>query len=337
MKKKHFTIPIFIPELACPHQCVFCNQRKISGTLKAPTTEEAKQTIEKYLQTLPSNGAEIEIGFLGGNFTGIPIEDQEQYLQIASPYVRSGLVEGIRISTRPDYINNEVVKLLKKHHVTTVELGAQSMHDDVLQKSGRGHTVKDIEQAAALIKGAEISLGLQMMIGLPGDTAEKSLQTAKKIIALKADNSRIYPSLVIRDTAMEQLWLEGSYKALSLEQAIQWAKPVYLALEEAGIDIIRVGLHPSEGLMNGHDLRDGPFHISFRELVLSSIWSDLFNNYSFDQSAQSLQVFVSSSEINYAIGYHAVNKNKLRTIFKNVKFIAVSQLKNRDFYVDYCG
>jgi len=316
---KHFTIPIFIPELACPHQCVFCNQKKISGHQKSPSLIEVKKIIEEHLATIPKEDSHIEIGFFGGNFTGIEIQEQENYLKVVQPYFEKGIVKGIRLSTRPDYINQEILNLLKRHKVSTIELGAQSMDEAVLLKSGRGHTAYDVEDASKLIRENGFSLGLQMMIGLPGDSFEKSINTAKKIIELKADNTRIYPTLVIRGTRLEELCNEGLYKALSVDEAVKWSKDLYLMFEKANVNIIRIGLHPSEGIL-GDDYIAGPFHPSFKELVLTEIWNNLFKERFKTVSENELIITVSPSQLNYAIGYKGKNKVYLQKLFNKVEF-----------------
>ena len=271
---KHYTIPVFIPELACPHQCVFCNQRKISGSICVPEPADVEIIINRYLKTLPENDCHIDIGFFGGNFTGITIEEQEKYLKVANKFLNNGDVFGIRLSTRPDYIDHKRLELLKRYNVDTIEVGAQSMVDDILIASGRGHTVSDTEEAAELIIDAGFELGLQMMIGLPGDTLERSIFTAKRIAEMGASNTRIYPTLVIRDTQLAELYLEKRYVPLSLEGAVQWSKEIYSIFEQTEVNVIRMGLHPSEGLMNGKDLLAGPFHPSFKELVMTELWHD---------------------------------------------------------------
>ena len=334
MKQKFYTIPVFIPELACPFQCVFCDQKKISGYSNTPSGTEINQIIQSYLKTFTVKDAVINIGFFGGNFTGIPMSEQEEYLKIASAYLNNGNVQGIRLSTRPDYVTPEIVALLKNYSVSTVELGAQSFDEDVLRKSGRGHKVADIIEASSLIKNSGIKLGLQMMIGLPGDSLEKSLFTAHEIIRLGADNTRIYPTLVIKGTKLEQLYHEGKYTPLSLTQAIEWTKQILSVLTNNGVDVIRVGLHPSEGLLTGHELVAGPFHISFKELVLTDIWKDIFIN-QLDGNKKNIIIKVPSNQLNYAVGYKASNKRILEKKFQNVKFIADLLLKDFEFDVIY--
>ena len=187
---KHNNIPVFIPELACPNQCIYCNQRHISGQLQVVKPEEVKQIIEQHLATFikPSH---VELAFFGGSFTGIEEKDMITYLETVQPYIEQGDVKNIRISTRPDYINERILEILKKYNVKNIELGAQSLDEEVLNFAKRGHTVKDVENASQLIKSYGFSLGLQMMIGLPLDTLEKSKQTAHKIILLGAESTRI--------------------------------------------------------------------------------------------------------------------------------------------------
>lgn len=335
MKLKHYTIPIFIPELACPFQCVFCDQKKISGHSSIPSANEVKKIIETYLKSFIHKNAVVNIGFFGGNFTGISMNEQEEYLKTASVYLRNGDIHGIRLSTRPDYINEEVINLLANYSVSTVELGAQSFHDDVLLKSGRGHKAADISNAAVLIKKANIKLGLQMMIGLPGDSAEHSSYTASKIIEHGADNTRIYPTLIIKGTALERLYKAGKYSPLSLNEAVKQTKSVYLLFEKSNVNVIRVGLHPSEELLSGEELIAGPFHISFKELVLSSIWKDQLNNSVDEKSGKSITVKTSNEEINYAVGYQSSNKLMLKERFNKVLFAVDSTFTGRQFEIIY--
>ena len=330
---KHYTIPIFIPELACPFQCVFCNQEKISGHQNNPDESEIRQTIIKYLKSFKKEERTVEIGFFGGSFTGIPIEEQKHYLGIVQPFIDSGEINGIRLSTRPDYINKEILSVLKKYRVTTIELGAQSMDDEVLEKSYRGHTSKQTEQASEMILDNGFELGLQMMIGLPGDTLEKSIFTAKKIIESGASNTRIYPALVIKGTAMHKWYDDRKYVPLSLEKAINRTKQILPLFEEAGVKVLRVGLHPSEGLLSGHELIAGPFHQSFKELVLTEIWYDQLKPLLHKDEGKNLIIYVPEKEKNYAIGYVAKNKKMLLEKFEKVKFVVQSSLHERDFSV----
>ncbi|HLN53543.1 MAG TPA: radical SAM protein [Lentimicrobium sp.] len=273
---KHYTIPVFVPELACPNRCVFCNQNSISGCLNQPSMEETRQIIEERLRTIPAKEALIEIGFFGGNFTGIEESIQRNYLEIAGRYLREGAIRGIRLSTRPDYIDSDALKLLNEYGVTTIELGAQSLDDEVLKSAGRGHTVRDVEHASQLIRKHGFSLGLQMMTGLPCDTPEKSILTAKKIIELGADNTRIYPTIVVKGTKLAELWQSGLYEPQSLDEAVALTASLLEIFKNAGVKVIRAGLHPSEELLNGGEMLAGPFHPNFRQLAETEVWRRKF-------------------------------------------------------------
>ncbi|MCD4732011.1 MAG: radical SAM protein [Bacteroidales bacterium] len=332
MKKKHFNIPVFIPELACPFQCIYCNQQKISGQIKIPDSNEIVATIENYLQTIHAPNAIIELAFFGGNFTGLNQQEQVEYLKSVQPYIKQGKISGIRLSTRPDYVNKEIIEILKKYHVTTIELGAQSMDNEVLKLSKRGHTAEDTEFASKLILDSGFTLGLQMMIGLPGDTLEKARISANRIVELGADNTRIYPALVIKGTEFENMYAAGIYKPLSLDNAVSWSKDLLKIFESGGVDIIKLGLHPSEGLLSGHDLIAGPFHQSFRELVLTKIWGELFEPMLL-KKGEKIEIFVPPDQFNYAVGYEARNKKLLLNNFREVVFKPSSNLKRRIFKV----
>ncbi len=316
---KHFTIPVFIPERACPFRCIYCNQYRISNTVKQPDEYDIVSVIEKYLQTFPSDSI-IEIGFFGGSFTGMPIEEQNRYLQIVQPYLKQGQVSSVRLSTRPDYIDQSILDNLKLFGVKTIELGGQSLHDDILHFANRGHTLKDIEKAAGLIRKNNFELGIQMMIGLPSDTMDKAIFTARKIIELGASNTRIYPALVIKDTVLADLYNSKQYQPLSLEEAVLWTKEIIKLFEAAKINILRVGLHPTEGLMQGEDLLAGPFHVSFKELVMTEIWNDILTEKLHSKTGDMITIRVHPKQLNAAIGYFGKNKKMLEQQFKKVRF-----------------
>lgn len=319
---KHYNIPIFIPELACPNRCIYCNQRHISGQLQAVKPEEIEQIIEQHLSTFirPSF---VELAFFGGSFTGIDEKDMIKYLKIVQPYIEKGEIKSIRISTRPDYINEKILDILKQYNVRDIELGAQSLNEEVLAFAKRGHTVKDVENASRLIKDYGFSLGLQMMIGLPLDSVESSKVTAKKILELGAESTRIYPTLVINNTDLADLYRAGQYKALSLEEAIEWTAEIYKIFLQTDITILRVGLHPSEALIKGEQLLAGPFHVSFKELVLTKLWQEKLANIPNNTKT----ISVNPREINYAIGYNGVNRKILQEKFPFLKFISDSNVQ----------
>jgi len=327
--KQNYTIPIFIPEKACPFRCIYCNQYSIANKVKSPSINEVKETIEKYLKTFPAHGIK-RLGFFGGSFTGMCIEEQNEYLNVVLPYVESDEIKSIVLSTRPDYISEEILDNLKKYKVETIELGTQSLDEEVLTKSGRGHSVSDVKNATALILKKEFKLGLQMMIGLPGDSFEKSMKTAQGIIELGAHCTRIYPTLVIKDTLLETIYKSGEYAPLPLEQAVEWCKHLMKLFVKNNVTILRMGLHPSEGLFTGNSLIAGPFHVSFKELVLTAIWSDILKT---PMVGEKLTIEVSPKSINAAIGYKSVNKKALLKQFRFVSFKINNNLADNEFNI----
>lgn len=330
---RHFNIPVFIPELACPFRCVFCNQYNITAQIKAPATNEVKNTIEKHLETLPESNATIEVAFFGGSFTGLDIAEQNKYLDVVQPYLQSGQISGIRISTRPDYITPKILVNLKSRGVVAVELGAQSLNDKVLKLSGRGHSALQVEQAAKAVQEMGFELGLQMMTGLPGDTDENALETAHKIVALKADTTRIYPTLVIADTPLAKLFETGKYYPQTLDDAVELSARLFLIFHRAGVKVLRTGLHPSESFTTGEKLLAGPFHVAFGEMVMTHVWQKRFSTIDSDLSGKAIQISVHPSELNAAIGHKAVNKEKLRSIYRKVQFTANPAIEKGTYYV----
>ncbi len=266
-------IPFFIPHSGCPHQCVFCNQKNITGQTNPVDPSTIPRKIIEYL-SINNSGKAVHVAFYGGSFTALPFEIQRAYLIAVQPFITSGRIEGIRLSTRPDCITNEVLALLKEYHVTTIELGAQSMDDAVLKTSGRGHTANDTIDAARLIKANDFLIGLQLMPGLPGDSADSFMQTIDTVIELKPDFVRIYPALVIKDTPLEDLYRSRRYKPLSLDDAVALCREALERFELAGIEVIRIGLQPTEELERPGTIIGGPYHPAFRQLVESSILLD---------------------------------------------------------------
>jgi histone acetyltransferase (RNA polymerase elongator complex component) len=336
MAVRHYNIPVFIPELACPFQCIYCDQRKITGNRELPGTQEIIQSIEAHLSSFTAGEREVQLAFFGGTFTGLPQSEQERYLKIIQPYLESQNIDGIRISTRPDYIDKENLKLLKDYGVTHIELGAQSLIDEVLQQSHRGHKVADVARASRLIRAHGFVLGLQMMIGLPGDNFAFSMQTAQKIVEFGAAETRIYPTVVISGTALELLWKKGRYRALDTDTAIEQSAALYTFFEKHGIKVLRVGLYPSEELSIGGAALAGPELPHFKEKVLSKIWRGILENgIDFNRKEQKLRISVPPAEYNYAVGFGAGNRRFLEQHFSKVKFIMNPDLKNRTYEVVY--
>lgn len=263
---KHVVIPIFIPHKGCPFDCIYCNQKTISGQKEDVTKEKIKQIIEEHLASIENN-ATVEIGFYGGSFTGIDKTQQIEYLKIANEYIQNSRIHGIRLSTRPDYINEEILDYLTLYNVKTIELGVQSLDPEVLINSCRGHTCEDVFRASALIKEYGMKLGIQTMIGLPGDSREKDIFTAVETIKLAPDLVRIYPTLVIKETYLEKLFHEDKYHPLSLEMAVDLCAQILKMYRTNGINVIRIGLQPTDTIQEGMDVVGGPFHPAFRQLV----------------------------------------------------------------------
>lgn len=333
MPLKHYTIPVFIPELACPFRCIYCDQYNISGKVKMTSPDNIKNIVNEHLASFREVERVVEIGFFGGNFTGIDTDLQKTFLDEAQKFVDAGSVNAIRLSTRPDYIDDQRLSLLQKYSVKTIELGAQSMDDEVLLSSGRGHTSDDVAKASLLIKSKGFTLGLQMMIGLPGDTLEKSIITAKKIIGSGATETRIYPLLVIKGTEIEKFYKSGIYKPLSLDEAVRWTKEIYKLFDDEGVKILRIGLHPSEGFLTGTSFVAGPFHQSFKELVLTEIWNDILKENCNHLSSNEITICVAPDQFNYAIGYSGKNSKMLNETFRKVQFNTDNSLKNREFTI----
>lgn len=336
MKTRHYTIPVFIPMEACPFHCIYCDQEKISGHSCLPAFSEVISTIERHLETIPRQHSFVEVGFFGGTFTGLPTGVQEQFLLAVQPFIQNGKVRSVRLSTRPDFLDQTILDLLKSHHVSTIEIGAQSMDNDVLRKSGRGHNAQQTEQAARLVSANGLRLGLQMMTGLPGDTPEKSLMTARRFVEMGAKDVRIYPTLVIKGTPLEKLYRSGKYVPQSLAEAVETVAGAIKIFEQNGVRVIRAGLHPSRGLLSGESLVAGPFHVSFRELVNTRLWKSELDKIPIQEDKTGIIISVPKKELNHAIGYSASNRTMLEKRWRKVVFKADESLTDRNFYVDHC-
>jgi len=266
MSAKRRIIPLFIPHAGCVHDCVFCNQRRISGAEVAAGADEVRQAV------LSADASEpTELAFYGGSFTAMPVPEQTRLLDAAQPFLRLNPSNSIRLSTRPDYIDRAIVRRLKSYGVTTIELGAQSMCDDVLCASRRGHSASDVLYASEIIKDAGLSLILQMMTGLPGDTRKKSLHTAAQFVDMRPDGVRIYPTVVVRGTELFEMWQRGDYIEHTVEDAVALCAELYALFEDAKIHVIRLGLNPTDELSAGAAVA-GAYHPAFGELVYSRVY-----------------------------------------------------------------
>lgn len=268
---KHINVALFVPDEGCPHRCSFCNQKTISGKTEKPTASDVKTAAETALAG-KYDCQSGEIAFFGGSFTAIEREYMLSLLEAAKPYIDSGSFKGIRISTRPDCIDEEILSLLRQYGVTAIEIGCQSMSDRVLSLNDRGHTAKDVENAARLIKHFGFDLGVQMMTGLYGDDDETAVETAKKLIALQPDTARIYPTVVLEGTRLCELYKSGAYRAQTLEEAVTLCSRLVRLFEESGIPVIRLGLHSGGSVTDGYVA--GAYHPAFRQLVNSRIYRD---------------------------------------------------------------
>ena len=323
-----YNIPVFVPHKGCPFDCVFCNQRKITGTTTDVTPNDVENIIEEHLRTLPREDRYVEVAFFGGSFTGIPMKEQSALMAAVAKFGTQ--INGIRLSTRPDYISEEIMDNLVAHGVTTIELGVQSMDDEVLKASNRGHTAEQVRKAVEIIRKYPVRLGLQMMTGLVGDTREKSIYTAKEIIKLKPEMVRIYPTLTIKDTYLEKLYNKGLYKPQTLEEAVETAKVIMLMFEAANINVIRVGLQATNEISSEGSVVAGPVHSAFRSLVESSIYYDLIKS-ELDGKSGNITIEVKSSEVSNAVGNKRANIEKIKQEFGvNLKIRGNKEMNKRE-------
>ena len=319
--KKQYIIPIFVPHLGCPNDCIFCNQKSISGQKKNITKEEAKKIIDDYLKSIKDEDAQIEIAFFGGSFTAIEKEKQEELLQVAYEYIQSGEVESIRISTRPDCIDKETLKRLKKYKVKTIELGVQSANDYILKRANRGHTFADVKKASKMIRWYGFKLGHQMMVGLPESTRIDEINTAKALVKLKPKMVRIYPVLVIKNTKLEKEYKEGNYQPLSVVQTVEICKEIVRIFADKKIDIIRIGLQNTDEISDptnkNSEVVAGPYHPALRQLVESAMWYDAIVGKikKLNAKVKEVEVSVNPIDANNVIGHKKENVKKLKDTY----------------------
>lgn len=316
-----------MPHKGCPYDCVFCNQKRITGQIKETTPDDVTEIIERHLSTLPED-ADIEAAFFGGSFTGIPIAEQSSLMERVAPYINDGRIDGIRLSTRPDYISDEILENLKRYGVTTIELGVQSMDEDVLRASNRGHSAEQVRKACEMIHSYGFRLGVQQMTGLPLDTDEKSVETARELIALNPSCVRIYPTLTIKDTALKTLYENGSYIPQTVDEAVRLCAKLVLMYEESGVDVIRVGLQPTEEINDHASVVAGPFHPAFGELVESEIYYGIITSHTIDGD---IEIHVDPREISKVCGNRRRNIERLKKEYGVNAFVkGDSNLKKRE-------
>ena len=300
---RHSNISVFVPHVGCPHTCSFCNQRTITGTDKIPHGEDVKKICEKAMCEI-SDYENTEIAFFGGSFTAVPREYMIELLESAKPFVGKGKFKGIRISTRPDYINEEILEILENYGVTSIELGAQSMSDKVLEMNERGHSSGDVEIASELIKRYGFELGLQMMVGLYGSTEDDEIHTVNEIIRLKPETVRIYPVVILEGTKLGELYKSGVYKPFSFEKVIGLTSSFMADFSDNGIKVIKVGLHSSEFVEE--QMLGGFYHPALREICEGRIYLEKLKKI-IGSDVKSAVVSVPSKNLSKAVGQKKCN------------------------------
>ncbi|HBH12122.1 MAG: BioB/LipA-like protein [Clostridiales bacterium 38_11] len=325
MPEKNIIIPIFIPHKGCPNDCYFCNQKKITGTNFDISTKDIINHIESYLKTIEPHGNHIEIAYFGGSFTAIELSTQEKLLSIAYLYKCNQRINAIRISTRPDAISENILDMLVDFGVDIVELGVQSMDDEVLSKINRGHTSNDVKKASHLIKKRNITLGHQIMPGLYGSSINEDINTAIRSATLLPDIARIYPTLVIRDTQFERLYEQNRYHPLKLDESIELVSQIYAIYEQERVKVIRVGLQPTLNMTFGKDIIAGPFHPSYRQMVMTNIYVTSLIHCIKGGETNKLTIRSSEKNYNYIVG---LNKQGLKRLIKSLNIENMSYIKD---------
>ncbi|MCL2055807.1 MAG: radical SAM protein [Oscillospiraceae bacterium] len=314
---KHANVAVFVPHLGCTHRCSFCSQKNITGQENIPSPQEAAEIFRNGIAALGRRAKTAQIAFYGGSFTAIPKELRIPLLEAAQPFLGERGYSGIRIATRPDAIGNEILSELKSYGVTAIELGAQSMDDDVLAANNRGHTADDTAAASRLIKKHGFSLGHHMMTGLYGSDPEKDIMTAEKLIALGPDTMRIHPALAVEGTELARLYREGLYKPQSLDEAVKLCAKLLQMFHKAKIDVIRAGLHDTQSL--GQSVVAGPYHPAFRELCEGVIMLDAALGLLRDIPPGNISPAVHPSFVSRMAGQNKCNTRKLQEMGYNVK------------------
>lgn len=328
MTAGHANISVFVPHIGCPNMCSFCNQRYITGAFKAPLKSDVVNAVETAVKSSRYDPHNTEIAFFGGSFTAINRNYMTELLKTAYTYVKNGTVRGIRISTRPDAIDDEIISILRSYGVTSIELGAQSMSDRVLKMNNRGHSVEDVVRSSEMIKQAGFELGLQMMTGLYGDTDELALKTAETIIKLSPDTVRIYPTIVLKGTDLAALYSDNKYQPQTLEDAVSLCTVLYKKFTDNGIRVIRLGLHSIEN----EAYIAGPWHPAFSELCQSQIM--------LEKALETLAekgkyiIYVSSGSVSKMVGQKRKNINTLKAKGYDCRVKADTDLKDFEIRVE---
>jgi histone acetyltransferase (RNA polymerase elongator complex component) len=331
---KHKNLAIFVPHAGCPQKCSFCDQNVISETEEIPTPEKVSELCDEFLPTDTNSGKDYEIAFFGGSFTAIEEDYMISLLQVACPYVKSGRAKGIRCSTRPDAIDSHILDILKMYSVTSVELGAQSMDDEVLKKNLRGHSANDVFKASQLIKDYGFSLGLQMMTGLYGrrDYMEDALYTAGCFCKIKPDTVRIYPTITLKNTLLAHFYEKGLYKPPTLSETIEICANIVPVFEKANIKIIKLGLHADRSIEKNYVA--GPYHPAFKELVESRIFFDKVKIELSNKEKGRWNIIVNEKNLSQMIGQSKENIKKFAKLGYNVKVKSNHDIKSGEFTIE---
>lgn len=326
-------IPIFIPHQGCPHTCIFCNQHRISGhkedALLKPS--QVQQIIALWLDRTPEKCIDgVQVAFYGGSFTGLPFSRQQELLDGVAPFLQKGLVQSIRLSTRPDYIDATTVTFLQDHGVATVELGVQSLDDAVLEASDRGHSAADTREAVHLLREGKMEVGLQLMLGLPGQSSYSLIQTAREAVALRPDFVRIYPALVLQESGLHVLYNRGDYRPLSLGKAVVQAAWMKKYFDAHLVKVIRMGLQPGPELEES--LVAGPYHPAFGELVSSRIMLQQTRKVlQGEESGLRLELSISDRDVSVFRGLHSGNIRRLEKLGLADRFTMVTDTDQERF------
>lgn len=331
MKSFHSNIAIFVPHIGCPNRCVFCNQCHITGQTEKPTEKDVDEAVKTATNSKKYDSANTEIAFFGGSFTAIDEEYMLSLLKTAYKYVENGTVKGIRISTRPDAIDEKKLEILKKYGVTSIELGAQSMFDDVLFANKRGHTALDVVNSSKLIKEYGFSLGLQMMTGLYKSNPAKDYETAEMIADLNPETVRIYPTAVVKNTELYSKYISGEYVPETFENMVELCSKLLLLFEKRGIKVIRLGLHT----VDKDTFAGGIFHPAFREMCESYLF---FQKLSADlKNKGKYEIYVNSKELSKAIGQKKDNIKKLKENGYDCKIISDENIRENEYKIVRIG
>lgn len=328
----HANISIFVPHKGCPNQCSFCNQKSIASTSFVPNGEFVEKECADALENFKGDVSHAQIAFFGGSFTAIDRKLMVELLEAANRFVGVGRFDSIRISTRPDCIDEEILDILKRYNVRSIELGAQSMNDEALTLNRRGHTSEDVVRASNLIKQSGFELGLQMMVGLYGENKEEAFVTAKRIADLKPDTVRIYPTIVIKDTYLAELYTLGKYLPLTVDEAADICAKLLDFFETKSINVIRLGLHDSETLKT--DMLAGPYHPAFRELCESRRILEKLKEKLFDMPKGTWRVFVAPSMVSKFVGHKKENIIQLHGLGYDIQVCADERITGSSFITE---